>query len=29
MKELKENEVAVALRVQKRLLDAFSKLGGP
>ena len=28
MKELKENEVAVALQVQKRLLDAFSKLGG-
>jgi len=29
MKELKENDVAVALQVQKRLLDAFSKLGGP
>jgi DNA-binding MarR family transcriptional regulator len=28
MKELKESEVVVALRVQKRLLDAFSKLGG-
>jgi DNA-binding MarR family transcriptional regulator len=28
MKELKENEVLVALRVQKRLLSYFSKLGG-
>ena len=28
MKELKESEVVVALRVQKRLLDFFSKLGG-
>ena len=28
MKELKESEVVVALQVQKRLLDFFSKLGG-
>ena len=28
-KDLKENEVAIALQVQKRLLDTFSELEGP